>query len=619
MIFEAFEVSAPPEAVMGVEGKLICSYPGPAVELSLNVAHDPSFVEQLVSFLVHMDVDRLDAQATTTKAQFKVPESRGTTHPRYITQLLIMILHGMGKEAKVNRITKRVADEVCWYSARNPWRRSPLWLVLRVAIQTTTDSRDTYKAFMVFFQAGLLRLFLGHGLSSELLHAARVKTSRRVYKLGASAFPRLLEAVEAVGREIEQCLQARWSEEQHLQAISPSYTPDPFAFGKDTTMLLLGSRAYLTKIMRPDPYTQTSTAFHPRHISRLRDIYDFHALYPDGLIKATQADSYVALADFEFLVQGRLDGWVMKNSQDESACETLGSCLEQYISIATIQYSSTPEAQSLMLLTIMELWVALDTIAVIQCPLLSAYSPEISASVLDPLLLRRAKSIERAARIECYLRCRHSSATCVTSIYSDQLDNTTFAVRYFQGSPSLQAVKASIERVAADAREKKRMELGQKNTKHQSLTEEIARHSCEYDKDWRHSYSCFKCKLRREADTMYISVHEWPLPTRPFEAEAIVFELKCPPVFAIWKTRTYQILRDVGMAHIMVQSQFTPPVLLEDYEGLAAWSSEAHQVASPLGRRQSRFSSPTTVVSGFPLLDIVFASRMVCASSCMIA
>src|SRR6266571_8389764 len=33
MVFEAFEVSPPPEAVMQVEGKLICSYPGPAVEL----------------------------------------------------------------------------------------------------------------------------------------------------------------------------------------------------------------------------------------------------------------------------------------------------------------------------------------------------------------------------------------------------------------------------------------------------------------------------------------------------------------------------------------------------------------------------------------------------------
>jgi hypothetical protein len=73
MVFEAFEVSATPEAVMEVDGKLICSYPGPAVELPLDVAHDPSFVEQLVSFLVQMDVDQLDVP-TTTKASPKFPK-----------------------------------------------------------------------------------------------------------------------------------------------------------------------------------------------------------------------------------------------------------------------------------------------------------------------------------------------------------------------------------------------------------------------------------------------------------------------------------------------------------------------------------------------------------------
>ena len=577
MVFEAFEVSPPPGVVMEVEGKLLCSYPGPAVELSLNVAHDPSFVQQLVSFLVHMDVDQLHASATI-KAKSKVPETRGTAHPRHITQLLIMILYGMGKEAKVNRITKRVADEVCWHTARNPWRRSPFWLVIRVAIQTTADSRETYKAFMVFFQAKLLRLFLAHGLPSELLHAARVKTSRRVYKLSASASPRLLEVVEAVGQEIEQCLQPRWCKEQRLQAISPSYIPDPSTFEKDTTISLLESRAYLTKVMRPNPYTQSTTVFRPRPISRLRDVYGFHNLYPDGLTKAAQADAYVALADFEFLVQERLDSWVMTNNREESACKTLGSCLEQYISIATKQYSSTPEAQSIMLLTIMELWVALDTIAVAQCPLLSSYSPEIPTSFLNPLLLRRAKSIERAARVECYLCSRHSSATCATSIYSDQLDNTTFAVQYFQGSPSLQAVKASIEQAAANAREEKRSELRQKITKHNSLTQEIASRSCEYSGDqWSrpvHSHSCSKCKLKKQAKNMSINVHEWPLPTRHLEAEAVVFELDCPPVFAIWRTRTYQILRDIGMAHIAVQSNFTPPVLLEGYGGLATWSRQ---------------------------------------------
>jgi hypothetical protein len=563
---------------MAIEGKLICSYPGPAVELPLDVAQDPSFIEQLANFLTQMDVDRLpDAQATTTKAGSKVPETRGTTHPLYISQLLIMILRGMGNEATVNRITKRLADEVCWNKALNPWRRSSLWLVLRVATQTTADSCETYKAFMVFFQARLLQLFVDHNLPSELLHAARVKTSRRVHKLGASAPPHLLQSVAAISRKIEQCLQSRWSEEQRLQERSPYYTPDPAAIEKDTAISLSKSRAYLSKIMSPEPYMDTFTEFHPSHFPRLRDFHDFHYLCPNGLTKAVQADARIALADFELLVQEQLDSWVMENSQLDSGCKTLGSCLEQYISATKVHYSSNPEDESLMLLTIMELWVALDTIAGVQCPLLLGYSPEIPASFLDPLLLRRAKSIERAARIELYLRGRHANATFATSIFSDQLAHDTFAVRYFQQSPVLQATRASIESHAASMREKKQEELREFNEEHMSLTEEIATLSCNFsgvERRAKHVKACPKCRLQKRADKMRIEVHEWPLPCRPLESEAIIFELNCPPVFAIWRTWTYHILRDISMVHISVQSEFDPEMLLEDYKGLANWSNK---------------------------------------------
>jgi len=429
---------------------------------------------------------------------------------------------------------------------------------------------------MVFFQTRLLKRFLDHDLDSELLYAARIKTSRHVYKLRNYASPPLLEAVRAVGQEIEECLQERWSKEQHLQTFSRTYTPDPSAFEQDTTISLCESRAYLTEVMHRNLDAQYSAAFHPRRISRLYDIRDFHDLCPNGLTKATQSDSYVALADFEFLVQERLDSWVTKNIENESACKTLGSCLEQYILIAKKQYSSTPEAQSLMLLTIMELWVALNTIAVFQCPLLSSYSPEIPVSILEPLLLRRVKSIKRAAQIEHYLRSRHSRVTCTTSIYSNQLCDTTFAVCYFQGSSYLQNVKTSIERVASDARDKKLDELKRKVTEYKLLSQDIVSRSCEYTKWGHHYYLCFKCQLREKANGMKIHVHEWPLPTRRLEGEATVFELNCPPVFAIWRTRTYQILRDIGMAHIIVESKFKsiPQYLLESYDGLAAWSQE---------------------------------------------
>ncbi|KIM42888.1 hypothetical protein M413DRAFT_26859 [Hebeloma cylindrosporum] len=578
MVFEVFEVSPPPEAFMTVHGKLIRSYPGPAVELPLGVAQDRSFVEQLVSFLSQMDVDRLPgAQATATKAGSKVPETRGTIHPRYISQLLIMILRGMGNEAAVTRITKRIADDVCGFTGGKPWRRSPLWLVLRVAMQTTADSHETYKSFMVFFHAKFLQLFGDHDLPSELIHAARVKTSRRVHKLGDSVSPHLLQTVMGVSRTTEERLQDRWSKEQHLQASSPSYTPDPFAIEKDTTMSLVESRPYLNKVLSPDSYMDTFTQFQPVHFPRVRDSHDFHNLCPEGLSKAVQADPRIALADFEFLVQERLDDWVAENGQNESACETLGSCMEQYITAAKTHYTSNPEDESIMLLTIMELWVALDTIASIHCPLLLFYSPEIPSSFLEPLLLRRAKFIDRAAQIERHLCHRHSKATIETSIYSSTFERSSFAVRYFQKSPTLQATKASIEQHATVTRESKRTELLRANAKHASLTRQIAASTCSYvngPSGPRHSISCHKCKLQSEVEVMIIAVHEWPLPDRALEAEAIIFELQCPPAFAIWRARTYQILRDFGMAHAGAQPRFNPNVLLEDYEGLTKWATK---------------------------------------------
>ena len=147
-------------------------------------------------------------------------------------------------------------------------------------------------------------------------------------------------------------------------------------------------------------------------------------------------------------------------------------------------------------------------------------------------------------------------------------------------------------RAAADARDKQRVELHLKNAQHESLSRTIARRSCEYYETWpnQHSYSCSKCELKREAYAMRIDVHEWPLPNRPFEAEAIVFELECPSVFSIWRMRTYQILRDVGMAHT-VQPEFTPPVVLKEYEGLAAWSKKSTSDRITLGSETKAFSS----------------------------
>lgn len=581
IVFEAFEVSPPPEHVMGEEGKLLCSYPGPAIEVPLITSQDPLFVKELVSFIGNMDVDQLDAAQTTTKAGSIVQETRGTNDPKYITQLLIAILHGMGREANVQRITKRIADEVCWKNALNPWRRSPLWLVLRVAAQRMSGSIDVYKQWMLFLHARLLQIFLDNNFSSDLLQTARVKTSRRAYKLKNPVSPLLLQAVKDVSEAVEARLQERWAHEQRIQAFSLPFAVDPLAIERDTVLSLVNSRAYLTAVLRRDSALGTPKPFKLNEQPRLRD-FSISAMYPDALIHAVQADPYVALADFEAIVEAQSSTWAQANYRNELASQILKSCLDQYMVSTKKYYALNAEDQSRMILTILGLWVALDVVVCAQHPLLCSYSPEIPASILDPLLVRSATSLNHAAAIERHLRERYANANAngaFTSIYATDITETSFAVRYFEQSSKMYDLRSAIELAATEERRVKLAELRDRNEQHSQLLHQIAILDCTFlnhidrngysrpTHDWN---NCAKCMLKKRAEAMTIGVHEWPLSSRRLEAAATIFELDCPPAFSIWRTVTYQILRDIGMAHVGPKT--TVVYALDDYAGLRAWN-----------------------------------------------
>jgi hypothetical protein len=170
--FEMFEVSPQASVVMSANGKLLCSYPGPAVQVSSEVFQDPCFLSELSSFLIQMDLDVLDSAATSEKAGSTVREVRESAHPRYISELLVGTLRGFGQPVSVDRITKRIADEVLWKGAYRPWRRSPLWLVIRVTLQTSLDY-NMYKTFMLFLHAHLLQTCIQRGFPSETLYSMR--------------------------------------------------------------------------------------------------------------------------------------------------------------------------------------------------------------------------------------------------------------------------------------------------------------------------------------------------------------------------------------------------------------------------------------------------------------
>ena len=140
-------------------GKFICSFPGPAIEIPNDIFSDAVFRTQLVNFLVCMNEDDLDNDRGNLGVGATAFERGETVSPCHITELLTGILRGVGHPATVVRVSKRVGDDDVSGGESRPWRRSPLWLVIRVAIQTTLESsplgREAYRHFIIFLLARL--------------------------------------------------------------------------------------------------------------------------------------------------------------------------------------------------------------------------------------------------------------------------------------------------------------------------------------------------------------------------------------------------------------------------------------------------------------------------------
>ncbi|KAF8260954.1 hypothetical protein EI94DRAFT_1811014 [Lactarius quietus] len=571
--FEMFEVSPPTSLVMSTQGKLLCSYPGPAVEISSDIFFKERFLRELSSFLIQMDIGILDSTPTAFKAGSTVREVRESIHPRYISELLVGILRGFGQPASVDRITKRIGDEVLWKDAYKPWRRSPLWLVIRVVLQTSLH-RDIYKNFILFFHAHVLQISMQRGFPSETLYLMRAKMARRLSKLDPVVSDEVYQAAYEAAKDTETVLQKRWSSFQDNQSVSMAWHPEKLDFVSDAAVTLNNSLPHLLNALRSTPHSYSTNLFTPSQQPRLINTLDFGYFSNGQLAAAIVKDKRIALADFELSVERYLDQWFDSNQHDDNDACVIASCIEQYYDGAREIYKSCPEDYSVMILTIMDLWMTLDKLTTQQCPLLTSYSPEIPADFLHPLLLHRAGSLRRAFVIEEYILQRYKDTSGTTSIFSDQVTESSFAVQYFRDSLKLQQLYVTISQYASEQREKKRAELGSLNERWQLLKDEASMMDHSYFEDDEGNLlhgPCQKCQTDKTANRLKIDVHEWPLPQATMQAQLVVFELSPPRAFSAWREITYKVLFDIGKPDSSDKAD-GPKLLLDAFSGLRRWA-----------------------------------------------
>jgi hypothetical protein len=584
VVFELFELSPSNEAVYSTSGRLRRHFPEVAASILSESFRDVNLRDTIANTLGTMSREGVaEMQPKAWKAKAAHVEERDTVLPFILKNLFPAMIQAFGgTNSQVNGFWKHTREEVIWgHGSKLPWRRSPAWLLLRTALQSTLSpptndgSYDSslYKKFMVFFLSKLLHRCVQAGWGCDQLDLMSVKIARRLLKLDVQEAEAWMTYTSNVIKETTEVLHGRWASitkettkvldiqpfsTKQLQSDSSIEIPD-----LDRYLEAISQRVTLSKSRFCPP--MPGITFFPAHELPTGINFDLDGPY-----------CVYNLASFETWVADHLGSWISIHESAESTCRSLQCLLYAYENAASGAYRGRPEGMSVMILTTLELWVACDKSVIANHPLVAEFQPEVPLMPWMALSLRSAKHMERLNAIESYLKERTQRAVSHRSIIFDFGTRNDFGVRYFKSSHIHQSLLAQITDGATHARAAKCQEFQDLKERYHQLIRESNSLDCTYrtriDKygdsiTEHHKNRCTKCILSGEANKLSIRAHEWPLPGDTCLAQAVVFELRLPSAFGAWRDSTLFLLQDV-MGFIISGRGPEYTCLLEDYSEL---------------------------------------------------
>jgi len=561
--FEQFELSPQNASVFQGTGRLIRTFPASAISIDNNDL-TPEAVSMIAQTLSTLSVQAAPGmQPQSEKSGQTHDESRDTTHPGMISEYFMSLLLPMGASISVPAITKRTREEVSWSNAKLPFRRSPLWLLIRVTIQLIfsriTLSSDLYKLFVTFLISQILETSLkalDPAVQSETIYFMQATIARRLFKLPEQLSTRqrpILDSINAVLIKSTEHLSNLWQTIQanHSRGLDLSQL-SALDFEKDA----------LVTISQLDTHIQSlehrQIALVSAGYSPTRYLVNYPAdQVPDLSQTATGGGAYLTakLQAFEQWVFDHLAAWLSNHEQNSETCGKLADMLDSYYTQASVHYANNPEAFSVLLLTTLDIWVACDKAAIAACPMLSEYDAGIPVGLLQTLLLPFKAQMSRLHELEVYLHTRCGLAQLKeTSLLYDASSPESFAARYYDTSPDHQRLHAEIEKWASETRTKKIAELVALQAEYRRLSRLIESTACETEKIFQNGTkeytvsciaTCRRCASQQQLEALDITSHEWPLPRNATTTKVVTFELRVPQWYARWRDITHVLLRQV--------------------------------------------------------------------------
>jgi hypothetical protein len=242
-------------------------------------------------------------------------------------------------------------------------------------------------------------------------------------------------------------------------------------------------------------------------------------------------------------------------------------------------YQGIAEERSVLILTILEIWMILDQCAISLYPLLKEFNTGIPLDIFQSLLLIRRQDMHRVHIIETHLQQRDEWAHSSQSTIFAHPNENCYAVKCIDTvmDEDIQATYHTISDVAALRRKAKTEEWQSKTDKYDALSKQILAASC--DKIWKmddddveretkeHRPDCAKCKLSLTAEAMSIDIWEDLLPEDISQAKCVIFELRRPTSFALYRDLTWQV-RTALLEHFVSVSVDVKRCFLREYTPL---------------------------------------------------
>ncbi|KAJ8109131.1 hypothetical protein OPT61_g7683 [Boeremia exigua] len=582
--FEMFELSPTDEAVMTTRGRLVRCFPTTAVEISLSDFECDAFQTAISKTLAKMSQQTLretkEKQRASQDQEQKVPDN--TTDPMIIIELFTSMLRGCGKAVSSQGIRKNTRDEIIQKGHKNPWRRSPMWLLIRVALQLamtrhSKEADETYKEFMTFLMAQALHLANKQSkTSSEVLSNMSTKVSQRLSKLRSPSGGAWLSNVQSIVSQTLDTLSQRWIHiQERAEPSLKTHDLSEYNMAESTSLPLNEMDSFLRAVSR-----QEIVSDRPRvSLSSTPIVLSENQLPTFAEYPGTELSLH--LLQIELWVANDLPLWIdihlMKSDQPVKELKQL---LETYHQKAASHYAGRPEALSRMILATGELWLAADKATVHELPLLANYRPQIPMVVWQALLLGSAEEMKRLKRIEDYITKREELAekSRTPAVFFSFGESGSFAVEYYRQSIKHQQIKRDVENDAYNRREEKVEEFRNAKATYAKLMQRYAASECDVSVKWDdgqrvfiHPSSCRRCGFESKAKALAVSIHEWPLPKDELDAQATIFEMAVPETFSLWRDLTLYLIIDVLQSRLDGSATSAKSFSLKTYQPLKPW------------------------------------------------